>query len=249
MSELLDIITENNLAIFKINNPPVNTLARELISRLKAALSELNKNGNIKVIIITGGGKIFCAGADIKELSEIKTSKDGEAFAKNGQELMNLIESSTIPVIAAINGGCIGGGNELVMSCHIRIASENAWFSQPEINLGLIPGFGGTQRLPRLIGRGKTIELLLTGDKITAHEALAMGLLNKVVMPEKLMDEARRIADKIIMKGKVAVSSCLKAVCGIEDEDKLFGEVCTTEDKDEGIKAFLEKRRPVFKDK
>ena len=249
MNGLLDTHIENNLATLTINNPPVNTLSRELIARLKAAFLTFNKNGNIKAIIITGTGKTFCAGADIKELAAIKTGKEGEEFAKNGQTLMNMIESSDIPVIAAVNGACIGGGNELAMACHLRIAAANAWFSQPEINLGIIPGFGGTQRLPKLIGKPKAMEFILTGEKITAHEALIIGLVNKVVPSDKLMSEANALADKIKIKGRIAVNSCLKAAYGREDEDKLFGKVCETLDKNEGIEAFLEKRQAVFKDK
>jgi len=249
MNGLLDTHIENNLATLTINNPPVNTLSRELIARLKAAFLTFNKNGNIKAIIITGTGKTFCAGADIKELAAIKTGKEGEEFAKNGQGLMNMIESSDIPVIAAVNGACIGGGNELAMACHLRIAAANAWFSQPEINLGIIPGFGGTQRLPKLIGKPKAMEFILTGEKITAHEALIIGLVNKVVPSDKLMSETKALADKITVKGRIAVSSCLKAAYGREDEDKLFGKVCETLDKNEGIEAFLEKRQAVFKDK
>ncbi|MBI3398154.1 MAG: enoyl-CoA hydratase/isomerase family protein [Deltaproteobacteria bacterium] len=248
-NELLDIEVEDNLTTLIINNPPVNALSKELIAKLKTVFIDLNKQDTIKIIIITGGGRTFCAGADIKELAAIKTSKDGEAFAKNGQELMSAIERSAIPVIAAINGACVGGGNELAMACHIRIASENSWFSQPEINLGIIPGFGGTQRLPKLIGRSKAVELILTGDKITAKEALALGLVNKVVGLEKLMDQAKIIGGTIANKGKIATNTCLHAIYGIEREDKLFGKVCATEDKEEGIKAFLEKREAVFKDK
>lgn len=249
MDKLIDILIENNLAMLTLNNPPVNALSLKLIAGLKEVFWDLNKKGNIKTIIITGAGRAFCAGADINELSAIKTKKDGESFAKNGHELMNIIESSTIPVIAAINGACIGGGNELAMACHIRIASEDAWFSQPEINLGIIPGFGGTSRLPKIIGKGKAIELLLTGNKVSAKEALATGLLNRIVPKNKLMDEVKNLAGEIANKNRLAVSLCLKAIHGVEGEDKLFGTVCETEDKDEGIRAFLEKRQAVFKDK
>jgi len=249
MNKLLDIFIENNLALLTLNNPPVNALSLKLIAGLKETFRDLNKKGNIKIIIITGAGRTFCAGADIKELAAIKTCQEGEVFAKNGQELMDIIESSDIPVITAINGACIGGGNELAMACHIRIASEDAWFSQPEIILGLMPGFGATQRLPRFIGRSKAIELVLTGNKVSAKEALAIGLLNKIVPRAKLMDEAKELAGRIVNKSRLAVSLCLKAIYGMEGEDKLFGKVCETEDKDEGIRAFLEKRQAAFKDK
>jgi enoyl-CoA hydratase/carnithine racemase len=249
MDKLINILIENNLALITLNNPPVNALSLRLIAELKEFYGDLTKKGNMKIIIITGAGRAFCAGADINELSAINIRKDGESFAKNGQELMNIIESSTIPVIAAINGACVGGGNELAMACHIRIASENAWFSQPEINLGIIPGFGGSLRLPKIIGKGKAIELLLTGNKVSAKEALAIGLLNKVVPRDKLMDEVKKLASEIANKNSLAVSFCLKALHGVEGEDKLFGTICETEDKNEGIRAFLDKRQALFKDK
>lgn len=248
-NRLLDIQIENNLAVLTLNNPPVNALSKGLIAELKAAFMDLSKKENIKAVIITGAGRTFCAGADIKELAAIKISGEGEAFAKNGQGLMDTIEKSDIPVIAAINGACVGGGNELAMACHIRIASENAWFSQPEINLGIIPGFGGTHRLPKLIGRAKAVELILTGDKISAKDALALGLVNKIVNSEKLMEEVKAIANNIASKGEIAASACLNGIYGVEEEYKLFGRVCETEDKREGINAFLEKRRAVFKGK
>ena len=246
---MLDINIEKGIAVLAINNPPVNALSSELIAKLKFTLRELNQKTDVKVLIITGSGKTFCAGADIKELSQIKTSREGERFARNGHELMDMVELSDMPVIAAINGACIGGGNELAIACHMRIASENAWFSQPEINLGIIPGFGGTQRLPKLVGKGRAVELILTGEKITAKEALSTGLLNKVVPSDKLMDEARGVAEKIINKGRIAIRSCLKAINGAEAEAVLFGRVCETGDKEEGIKAFLEKRQAVFKER
>lgn len=246
---MLGIGRDNNIALFTINNPPVNALSCELIARLKTAFQDLSKENNIKTIIITGAGKTFCAGADIKEMAAIKTRKEGEAFARNGQGLMDMVESATIPVIAAINGACVGGGNELAMACHMRIASENAWFSQPEINLGIIPGFGGTQRLPKIIGRAKAVELILTGDKIGVKEALSLNLIDKIVSQEKLIDEAKALAGIFASKGKLAAAACLKAIQGRDAEDKLFGEICETEDKEEGIKAFLEKRKTVFKDK
>ena len=248
-NKLLGMQIENNLAILTLDNPPVNALSKGLIAKLKAAFMDLSKKENIKAVIITGADRTFCAGADVKELAAIKISGEGEAFAKNGQGLMDIIEGSASPVIAAINGACVGGGNELAMACHIRIASENAWFSQPEINLGIIPGFGGTQRLPKLIGRAKAVELILTGDKISAKDALALGLVNKIVNSEKLMEEVKTFANIIASKGRMAATACLKAIHNIEEENKLFGRVCETEDKIEGIKAFLEKRRAVFKGK
>lgn len=253
---MIEILTENNIGTLIINNPPMNVLSCNLIDRLRTHFLELTQRENIRAIIITNRGKVFCAGADVNELSAIKTFKEGKEFAEHGRQLMDVIENSNIPVIAAINGACIGGGNELAMACHLRIASENAWFAQPEINLGIIPGFGGTQRLPKLIGRTRAIELILTGERITATEALDMGLLNKVVhsdlcrdLSAKLMIEAMGIANKIAKKGRIAITACLKAVYGLEDEENLFGKVCETVDKNEGIQAFIEKREAVFKDR
>jgi len=215
-NKLLGMQIENNLAILTLDNPPVNALSKGLIAKLKAAFMDLSKKENIKAVIITGADRTFCAGADVKELAAIKISGEGEAFAKNGQGLMDIIEGSASPVIAAINGACVGGG---------------------------------TQRLPKLIGRAKAVELILTGDKISAKDALALGLVNKIVNSEKLMEEVKTFANIIASKGRMAATACLKAIHNIEEENKLFGRVCETEDKIEGIKAFLEKRRAVFKGK
>lgn len=254
--KFIEVSIKGYIAILTMNNPPLNLLSSALLSELKDNIGELKADSKVKVIIITGKGKFFGAGADIKELSALKTKRDGEKFAKMGQEILNLIESLEKPVIAAINGPSIGGSNELSMACHLRIASEDAWFSQPEINLGIIPGFGGTQRLPRLIGRARAMEMILTGGRITASEAFAIGLVNKVVKGDRLIDEAKVLAENIRNKGMFAVRACLDAVNsgmdinlkkGLDREAKLFGMLCETEDKEEGISAFVEKRVPRFK--
>jgi len=256
LTGFIELSVENNIALLTINNPPLNILSHALLLELKAIIKKLKTDNRVRVIIITGKGKFFGAGADIKELSAIKTKREGERFARIGQDIFNLIESLGKPVIAVINGPCIGGSNELSMACHLRIASEDAWFSQPEINLGLIPGFGGTQRLLRLIGRARAIEIILTGGKITAHDAFAIGLVNKVVKGERLIEEAKALAENIGSKGTLSIKACLEAVNsgmdmslkkGLDKEARLFGKLCETEDKKEGISAFVEKRVPRFK--
>lgn len=257
-SELIESSVEDGIALLTINNPPLNILSHALLLELKAVIKKLKIDNRVRVIIITGKGSFFGAGADIKELSAIKTKREGEKFAKEGQAILNLIESIGKPVIAVINGPCIGGSNELAMACHLRIASEDAWFSQPEINLGLIPGFGGTQRLPRLVGRARAMETILTGGRITASEALSIGLVNKVVKGDVLMKEAKAMAESIGNKGMLSVRVCFDAIKigmdtsfkkGLDKEAKLFGMLCETEDKKEGISAFAEKRVPKFKDR
>ncbi len=255
---LIELSIEDNIALLIINNPPLNILSRNLLLELKNIIKKLKSDKRVRVIIITGKGKFFGAGADIKELSALKIKREGERFAKEGQAILNLIEFLGKPVIAAINGPCIGGSNELAMSCHLMIASEDAWFSQPEINLGLIPGFGGTQRLPRLIGKGRAMEMILTGGQITSLDAFAIGLINKVVKGDRLIEEARAIAENIGSKGMAAIKACLEAVNkgmdtslkgGLDKEARLFGVLCETNDKGEGIAAFIEKRMPKFKDR
>ncbi|MBI3584622.1 MAG: enoyl-CoA hydratase/isomerase family protein [Nitrospinae bacterium] len=257
-SRLIELSVENSIALLTINNPPLNILSHALLLELKDNIKKLKADKRVRVIIITGKGKFFGAGADIKELSTLKTKKDGKKFVKEGQAILNLIESLGKPVIAVINGPCIGGSNELAMACHLRIASDEAWFSQPEINLGLIPGFGGTQRLPRLIGKARAMEIILTGGKITALDAFAIGLVNKVVKGERLIEEAKALAENIGSKGILSIKACLEAVNigidmslkkGLDKEARLFGRLCETEDKEEGISAFIEKRVPRFKDK
>ncbi|MBI3600008.1 MAG: enoyl-CoA hydratase/isomerase family protein [Nitrospinae bacterium] len=255
---LIELSIEGGIAFLLLDNPPLNLLSKDLLLGLKNTIKRLEADSKVKVIIITGKGKFFGAGADIKELSAIKTKREGERFARMGQEILNLIESLEKPVIAAINGPCIGGSNELAMACHLRIASEEAWFSQPEISLGIIPGFGGTQRLPGLVGKARAMETILTGGRIASLDAFAIGLVNKVVKGNELIKEAKALAAIIGSKGMAAVKACLEAVNsgmdtslkkGLDKEARLFGALCETEDKKEGISAFVEKRSPRFKDR
>ncbi len=260
--QYITYVTENKITTVTIANPPANALSAQVMTELNKALDELAVNGETKVIIITGSGKFFSAGADIKELSALSAS-GGHAdkvtkFCADGQQILNKIQYLDKPVIAAINEFCLGGGLELAMACHIRVASEQAKLGQPEINLAIIPGFGGTQRLPRIVGRAKAIQMILTGDMITANEAQSIGLVDCVTSEAELMNVAKTIGEKIAAKSLPAVSLALKAINegldhlfmdGLIIESRAFSKILEAEDAREGISAFLEKRQPKFKDK
>jgi enoyl-CoA hydratase len=232
----------------------MNAINKDVMADLDALVDEINSNPEIRGVILTGAGqKAFVAGADISEFTGLSKSQ-GMDLAKKGQKIFFKIENCSKPIIAAVNGFALGGGCELAMACHFRVASENAKFGQPEVNLGLIPGYGGTQRLVQLIGKGRAIELLLTGNMIDASIALEFGLVNHVVPQEDLIAKARMILEVIITKAPLAISHCIasaNAVFSDKDGYKLeieaFGECFDTEDMKEGATAFLEKRKPVFK--
>ena len=247
---------DGRIATVTINRPEkLNALNAVAKKELHAVFSSIRNDASIDVVILTGAGeKAFVAGTDIAELTTLDTAT-GREFSARGQEVFNLIEHLGKPVIAAVNGYALGGGCELALACHLRVASENAKFGQPEVNLGIIPGYGGTQRLARLIGRGRAMELILTGDLVDATEALRMGLVNAVVPLQDLLPRARSLAETIAGKGQVAIRMALKAVnmteeTGLGDgqqlEASLFGVCCGTADFAEGTRAFLEKRKPVF---
>jgi enoyl-CoA hydratase/carnithine racemase len=249
---------EESVATVTLNHPPVNALTPGLLSELEATLGTLEADEAVKVAVITGAGRFFVAGADIRELARIPSSREGTDLALKGQAILNRIEALDKPVIAAINGACLGGGLELALCCHIRLAAEGARFGLPEITLGIMPGFGGTQRLPRLIGRSKATELILTGEVIPAQEARTLGLVSQVVPADDLLRQAQGLARRIASKGQVAVRAALQAIHegyalglheGLSFEARLFGRLCETEDKKEGLAAFLEKRQPRFKDR
>ncbi len=255
------ILTElsNNILTITINRPEkMNALNKDVINELGLAMDEVYNNPEIKAAIITGAGpKAFVAGADITEFTELD-GKGGAALATVGQErVFNKIENCPKPVVAAVNGFALGGGCELAMACHFRTASETAKFGQPEVNLGLIPGYGGTQRLVQLIGKGKAMELLMTADMIKADEAKALGLVNHVFAAEELIEKTVAILTKINTKAPLAVGKIIALVneaatvstTGLANEIKAFGECFDTEDKKEGISAFLEKRAAVFSGK
>jgi len=249
--------TTDGIAWITINRPKVlNALNAATLAELDQELAIARDDAAVKAIILTGGGeKSFVAGADINELA-VQTPVGGREHARHGQSLFDRIERLGKPVIAAVNGFALGGGCELAMACTMRIAADTAKFGQPEINLGLIPGYAGSQRLPRLVGRGRALELLLTGNQISAEEAHRIGLVNKVVPAASLQAEAKALATLLASKAPVAVRYILEAVAGglemkfadAQDyEATLFGLVSTTEDMREGTKAFLEKRKAEFK--
>lgn len=248
--------TDNSVAIITINRESkLNALTIETVQEIGKAVDEANADKIIKGIIITGAGqKAFAAGADISEFLSFNIEQ-GIEMAKKGHEVFNKIENSAKPVIAAVNGFALGGGCELAMSCHLRIAATNAKFGQPEVKLGIIPGYGGTQRLIQLIGKGKATELLMTADMINAEEALRYGMVNYVVAHEQLIEKCKELLNKIMSVSPHAVKSLIKAINsyfnseenGFETEITEFGKCFSTVDFKEGTSAFLEKRKPDFK--
>jgi enoyl-CoA hydratase len=243
--------------VLTINRPKVlNALNSQTIEDLRRAVLNVKQDAQARAMILTGAGdKAFVAGADINELA-VNSPTQGKEHALHGQHIFDLIENLGKPVIAAINGYALGGGCELAMACTIRLASETARLGQPEINLGIIPGYGGTQRLPRLVGKGVALDLLLTGRQITAQEALQIGLVTRVVPSTELLTEAKRLATELSAKPPIAVQYIIEAVNrGLEQpfdkaqflEATLFGLVASTKDMREGTAAFLEKRKPAFR--
>jgi enoyl-CoA hydratase len=253
--QTLLIEQEENVLLLKLNRPDaLNALNNLMFDELKSFFSNDFKDYTFGSVIITGSGeKAFAAGADIKELHGLNASQ-AETLSSKGQSIFQFIEDFHAPVIAAVNGFALGGGCELAMACHFRVASTKAKFGQPEVNLGIIPGYGGTQRLVQLIGKGKAMELLMTGDMVGAEEALRLGLVNYVVEPEQLLDKAKELANKINSKGPLAIKGVIKSVNahfagedGYAFEAKTFGEIANSADFLEGTTAFIEKRKPVFK--
>jgi enoyl-CoA hydratase len=245
--------------VVTINRPDkLNALNAQVRADMQNLFTRVRSDPNVDVVILTGAGeKAFVAGADIQEFNSLNADT-GKDFAAQGQAVFDLVEQVGKPVIAAVNGYALGGGCELALACHIRIASENAKFGQPEVNLGIIPGYGGTQRLARLVGKGKAVELILTGNQIDAREAHRIGLVNSVVPASELLPAAMEIARQISSKAQVAVRLALQAIgmtdevslsVGQKSEAFLFGTCCGTEDFKEGTGAFLGKRKPAFKNK
>ena len=257
MSPSLSFEQRDSIAIICLNRPEkLNALSREMILALKEAFKNIEGSLDLRVVILTGAGdKAFSAGTDISELAGLDKDRAREVSAR-GQALCSQIESCAVPVIAAINGIAAGGGCELALACHIRIASSNASFSLPETKLGVIPGYGGTQRLTRDIGKGRALEMMLTGRSVPAEEALRFGLINRLTTANDLLREAEALGQEIANLAPLAIRACLEAVTrgaelplaeGLALEAKLFAALFATDDVREGTRAFLEKRQPVFK--
>jgi enoyl-CoA hydratase len=245
------------VALLTINRPGrLNALNAATLAEMSRALDELEADPALRVLIITGAGeKAFVAGADIGELKDLDLP-GGTRAAQRGQALLRRLEASRLFVIAAVNGYALGGGLELALACDVRLASETAVLGLPEVGLGIIPGYGGTQRLPRLVGRGRALELVATGRRIDAAEALRIGLVNRVVPPGQLLEACLALADEVLAQGPLAVQAAKRAINkglevdldrGLEIEALEFGKLCATADRLEGMTAFLEKRRPVFR--
>lgn len=254
-SQNIIIEKKANVAWIKINKPEsLNALDEKIISELKFAFETVNNDDDIYVIALTGEGKVFVAGADIQKMSNM-TANEAREFSKQGMELMNYIENIEKPVIGAINGFALGGGCELALACDIRIASTKAKFGQPEVGLGITPGFGGTQRLSRLIGNSNAKSLIFTGDIIDANQAYSLGLVNQIVEPEELHQIVDDLANKIALKSQVAVRYSKTAInkgsntdidTGLNIEKDLFALCFSSNEQKEGMSAFLEKRKPKF---
>jgi len=257
--QTLLVATNDGVCTVTVNRPDkLNALNAQVMRELDALFEALAADPQVKGVILTGAGeKAFVAGADIAELNA-QSPIDGKEHTLRGQRVLERIEGLGKPVIAAVNGFALGGGCEIAMACHLRVASENAKLGTPEVKLGIMCGYGGTQRLPRLVGRGRALELLLTGEMIDAQEAWRIGLVNRVVPRPKLLEESEALLRKMLANGPVSLRSVIEAVnSGLEMpfaegqhlEATLFGLVCTTEDMKEGTKAFLEKRPPKFQNK
>lgn len=246
---------DSGICTLTINRPDkLNALNSQVLDELDSAVETIRQSDEVKALIITGSGeKAFVAGADIKELSSLDPAS-GEKVSKKGQNIFQKIEDLSIPVIAAVNGYALGGGCELAMACHLRVASANAVMGLPEVSLGLIPGYGGTQRLTQLVGRAKALELIMSAGQVKAEEALNIGLVNQLA-ENSVVDDAKAILAKIMRHGPVAIKNALLAVKeagsekGYEAEARLFGELCGTDDFKEGTTAFLEKRKAEFSGK
>ena len=253
--ELLTFDVADRIATITVNRPDkLNALNDALMDELRTAIAEARRRRDVGAVLLTGAGRAFVAGADIAELAD-QSAMEGKARAERGQRVFRRFETSPKPTLAAVNGFALGGGCELAMACHMRLASETARFGQPEVKLGIVPGFGGSQRLPRLVGKGRALQLLLTGEVIDAAEAYRIGLVNRVVPAAELVAAARALLSTILAQGPLAVAHCIEAVdrcldMGLDDaialEASYFGTLSATRDKAEGMRAFLEKRPAKF---
>ena len=256
--EFLTVEVENGVAVVTINRPPANALSRALILEVDELMNQVQDDDAVRVIVLHGEGRFFSAGADIKEFTSITSGEEFSELAASGQAVIERLEQFHKPVIAAIHGAALGGGLELAMGCHIRIVSETAKLGLPELQLGIIPGFAGSQRLPRYVGMAKAAEMLLTSEPISGIEAVQFGLANQAYPEDELLAKTMELANKIAKKSPVAVKVALEMLqfskpesyyAGVKAEAESFGVVFVSDDAKEGIQAFLEKREPVFKGK
>lgn len=256
--EFISYRVEDGVAIAAINRPPANALSRGLIMEVDELLNEVENNDEVRVVVLHGEGRFFSAGADIKEFTQVSSGEEFSKLSASGQKVFERVETFHKPVIAAIHGAALGGGLELAMSCQMRFVTENAKLGLPELQLGLIPGFAGTQRLPRYVGVAKAAEMLLTSDPISGTEAAQLGLANRACTEEDLLPQTLTIAKKIAKKSPVSVKAAIEMLQyskhegyhkGVEAEANSFGAVFVSEDAKEGIQAFLEKREAHFKGK
>jgi enoyl-CoA hydratase len=249
---------DRGVALLKINNPPMNALDEATMRQLEESMNMIASDGSVRVVVVTGEGPTFCVGGDINKIKEVDTKEKGQALTSEAQSIINSIENLRKPVIAAINGLCLGGGTELAMACHMRIMGDQAQMGLPEILLGIMPAFGGTQRAVRLLGTAKALEIILSGKFLAAAECEKIGLVNRVVPHASVLDEAMKFAKELSYRGPLAVGAIIEAVMeggrmpladGLKLESQLFGKLAESDDKKEGIAAFLEKRKPSFKGK
>jgi len=252
LKEYIKLEKKDKWAILRLNNPPVNSLCIPLMDQLNDQLTFFHADQGIRVVILTGAGNFFTAGGDLKEVEKVNTQQEGIQLSAHIHSILNKIETFSKPIIAAINGPCFGGGLELAMACHIRISDEEAKFGLPEIKLGLIPAGGGTQRLPRIVGRAKAFEMILSGDTIDAREAFRIGLINLLAPKGKCLDYAENYAVKFSQKASFAIASAIQAIRSSEEESRdiglrketfLFGRLCESNEKKEGIKIFLREKK------
>jgi enoyl-CoA hydratase len=251
----VELAVADGIALVSVNRPEaLNALSASVLDGLDAAVAEVERRADVFGAIVTGSGRAFVAGADIAEIARLDRER-GLAFARRGQAVFTRIERLRKPVVAAVNGFALGGGCELALACHVRIASTKARFGQPEVRLGILPGFGGTQRLPRTVGRGVATQLILSGAQIGAEEALRIGLVNEVVEPDALLPRANGLLRELLANGRAALAASLAAIDAgldqplaqaLETEAKIFAELCGSPEMKEGTAAFLEKRAPKF---
>ncbi|SFD59240.1 short chain enoyl-CoA hydratase [Lentibacillus persicus] len=254
----LNYEVKDNVAVLTIQSPPANALSSALLNDLTEKLDEIETDNTVKAVVLNGEGKFFSAGADIKEFTSLQEASDFKALAERGQKLFDRVENFSIPVIAAIHGAALGGGLELAMACHIRIVSEEAKLGLPEVTLGIIPGFAGTQRLPHYVGTAKAYEMILTGKPISGKEANEAGLANQTVQEGAVFDTAFKLAETIAVKSKLTINAVMDLIPyakteqfsqGVTKEADTFSGIFGSEDAKEGIQAFIDKRKPNFQDK